>query len=832
MKKPSFLKCRNSQLVPLFALLAMTINARADSATWNGADGVWSTLGNWNGPPAAVPGAADTATFSSTGFAGTGASPINSAGTVSVNNILFDGTAQDYRLTGTVNLSAGGSVTSDSGNQTIASIYTETPLLSGNFVPTGAAINTAGSASFTNNGTGTLTLGINAVVPGSILTFGGTGAITTVAGATGLAASAVNTAVVKNGSGTLTLGNVSNTNVQGGFTITGGTVVALNANSLSNRGLTVGNATIQMAVGNAASFNFASSNISITGDTTLHYTAASGNWNIGNNAATSLFSSTGNHTVTFTDTTANINGIRIVGNTSGFSGTYKLGQNGALTFNGQARGSSTSTLNMGDTATGSHYFSTGVALHDTTTQAIQSVKFGALTGTDSTSVMSGRQNVGTGTSGTQFEVGALNTNTAYAGTIRDGSTAGLLLQSNGTASATNQTATGTFASSTYSRGAGVAGVQGTTELVKVGGGTLTLTGTNSHSGGTVIKDGTIAVSSDAALGATYDGSLRPFQLTLAATGGVVYSPTDLPDIVLTGGSPGVAASANVYGVSLGASWNQNNMFVSFSSQNNDTTSGNITSTATGSGYISVPTVSFTGGTITTAGTAPVASVRVQGLLTLDGGTLQTNAGITSNRAIVIGAGGGTISTQGNDSTFSGNINGSGDLALTGGGTVSLTSAANALTGTTTVGANTTLELAGALAGAVQVDSTATVGGIGTGGVIGGSLHLDSGAMLDVTNGLLTVATGQTVSFGGFDFNNIIGFDVFTAAAGLYTLIDGDFTLNSANIAHFGLANALDLGGGAYAYFTEGSLDVMVVPEPGAALLGALGTLVLLRRRRR
>lgn len=802
MKKPSFLKCLTPQLLPLFGLLAMTLNSHGDSATWAGADGTWATLGNWSGPPAAVPGALDTATFSSGGYAGTGLAPINNLGTTSVNSIVFDGTAQDYRLSGSFNLTAGGSITASNGNQTIASTYTETPALSGIFVPTGVSINTLGSAAFTNNGSGVLSLGINSPFAGSILTFGGAGSIAVVSS---LASAGNTTSVLKNGSGTLTLGNFSQTNIQGGFTITGGTVVALNANSLSNRNLTVGNAIIQMAAANAASFNFATSNISITGDTTLHYTATSGNWNIGNNAATSLFGSTGAHTVTFTDTTANINGIRLVGNTSGFTGTYKLGLNGALTFNGQARGSSTSTLNMGDAANGSHYFSTGVILHDTTTQTITPVKFGLLTGTDTGAMLTGRQNVGTLTTGTQFEIGNnTGASSTYAGTIRDGSTANGSLTTNGTASAGTQSN-------------GVAGVQSTTELVKTGNTTLVLTGTNTHTGGTVVKGGVLAVNSDAALGMTYDGSLRPFSV-IPGTGAYNGVTGVLPSVSLSGGSPGTAANVGLF--SSDNTRSSNSLYLSFGTATN--------STSVGSGYISVPDVVFSGGTQSTVGTGLVASVRVQGLVTLDGGTLRTDAGITSNRALVVGGGGGTISTQGFDSTFSGNVNGSGNLSLIGGGTVTLSSATNSLTGTATVGPNTTLDLAGALAGSVLVNSTATVGGTGS---IGGTLHLDAGAMLDVSSGILTVGTGQLVSFGGFDFNNIIGFDVLTAAAGTYTMIDGEFTLDSTNIAHFGLANALDMGGDRFAYFKEGSLDVVVIPEPAAAMLGLLGTLALLRRRR-
>ncbi len=110
------------------------------------------------------------------------------------------------------------------------------------------------------------------------------------------------------------------------------------------------------------------------------------------------------------------------------------------------------------------------------------------------------------------------------------------------------------------------------------------------------------------------------------------------------------------------------------------------------------------------------------------------------------------------------------------------------------------------------------------------MFLASGATIDISNGLLTVSSG-TVSFGGFGFDDINGFDVNTAENGTYTILDGSFTLNSANISNFGAENALDLGGGRSAYFEEGSLNVVVIPEPSAALLGGLGVLALLRRRR-
>ena len=49
--------------------------------------------------------------------------------------------------------------------------------------------------------------------------------------------------------------------------------------------------------------------------------------------------------------------------------------------------------------------------------------------------------------------------------------------------------------------------------------------------------------------------------------------------------------------------------------------------------------------------------------------------------------------------------------------------------------------------------------------------------------------------------------------------------------HFGSGNMLALGGGSYAWFEQGSLNVMIIPESAAALLGGAGVLCLLRSRR-
>jgi len=56
-------------------------------------------------------------------------------------------------------------------------------------------------------------------------------------------------------------------------------------------------------------------------------------------------------------------------------------------------------------------------------------------------------------------------------------------------------------------------------------------------------------------------------------------------------------------------------------------------------------------------------------------------------------------------------------------------------------------------------------------------------------------------------------------------------ISLTNMDDVGLANALTLGNGNQAYFQLGSLQLVIIPEPGVALLGGIGLLALLRRRR-
>lgn len=120
------------------------------------------------------------------------------------------------------------------------------------------------------------------------------------------------------------------------------------------------------------------------------------------------------------------------------------------------------------------------------------------------------------------------------------------------------------------------------------------------------------------------------------------------------------------------------------------------------------------------------------------------------------------------------------------------------------------------------------------GSLGNNLSFDGDSLYHVVNLGDSLTIGGTISFAntgaGFGIDNLTGINWGTILDGTYTLIDG--TLDSANLDNLGLANAYGIGGGRSAYFQSGSLQLVVVPEPStAALLGGLGALALLRRRR-
>jgi autotransporter-associated beta strand protein len=166
---------------------------------------------------------------------------------------------------------------------------------------------------------------------------------------------------------------------------------------------------------------------------------------------------------------------------------------------------------------------------------------------------------------------------------------------------------------------------------------------------------------------------------------------------------------------------------------------------------------------------------------------------------------------------------------------------NTYTGNTTVSAGTLLiNGSTAAASAVSVASGAVIGGNGT---IGGNLSLANGALFgfDTTNTAFTLTLTGTLtldnSFGVGSLRNLDGTAIAWDTIALnttYTLLDTSFAFDANNIGNFGFDNrATGLAGGREAYFQNGSLQLVVIPEPStwALLAGSLTVLVLLRRRR-
>lgn len=81
----------------LATALIATTTAHGDSATWTGAaaDGnLWSNVNNWSGPPAAVPGAGETATFDIGSAGGT----IDLGAGVTISRLTFNASAPSLTI--------------------------------------------------------------------------------------------------------------------------------------------------------------------------------------------------------------------------------------------------------------------------------------------------------------------------------------------------------------------------------------------------------------------------------------------------------------------------------------------------------------------------------------------------------------------------------------------------------------------------------------------------------------------------------------------------------------------------------------------------------------
>ena len=386
-------------------------------------------------------------------------------------------------------------------------------------------------------------------------------------------------------------------------------------------------------------------------------------------------------------------------------------------------------------------------------------------------------------------------------------------------------------------------------LIKRGSGTLTLVdgvGVSTYTGGTTIEAGILAVSSDGNLGASTGA--------LTLNGGTLQFSTSFD--LSTGRTITLLANGGTIDTN------------SFNTTIAQSISGDGKLTKVGDGTLTLSGVNtYLGGTAINGGVLAVSSDAnlgdANGGLTFDGGILQFGAGfnLASTRAITLGAGGGTINTDANDTAIGQSIGGVGGLTKLGAGTLTL-SADNAFTGATTItegtlalsgsgniAASSAVDLNGAGArldisaanGARTIQNLSGVGdaGISLGGnnlivnssvattfdgVIEGSggLVKQGGAMLTL-GGTSTFSGETTISVGTLELTNpdaVASSAKVTVAAGATLDVSRTIGIGYANVQTLAGAGTVQLGDSGME-ITNGSTEFAGVIDNGASSSGGL-----------
>ena len=430
------------------------------------------------------------------------------------------------------------------------------------------------------------------------------------------------------------------------------------------------------------------------------------------------------------------------------------------------------------------------------------------------------------------------------------------LSGSGAVALGQQTLTLTAASGTFSGSVVDGGLSGGSGgSLTIAGGTETLTGTNTYTGLTTVgqgatlalaSNGSIAFSAGVVANGVFDVSAMPSSLITTLTGNGT--------VALGGGPLFLTQAAGTFGGSLTdggiAGGTGGSLIVT---QGTETLTG--TNTYTGS------TVIFSGATLNLVGRGSAANAVV-----LDDGNYDIS-GTTSGAQVpglsgtgVVNLGTQTLTVTGSPTplttpAFSGSIQGTGGVAVTGGPQFLLGQNTYTGTGTTTIGTGATLALAGSgsianssgVANNGTFDSSMTSAGAlitslsGTGTVALGSTSLTltnasdtfSGTIVDgglgggtggalVINGGIETLTGTNTYSGGTTVNNAtlaVNHDAALGAPG------GSVTLNSGVLtatSSFNTSRSFTLGSGGGQINTAGNTLTMSGVISGAGMLTITG----------
>jgi autotransporter-associated beta strand protein len=251
-------------------------------------------------------------------------------------------------------------------------------------------------------------------------------------------------------------------------------------------------------------------------------------------------------------------------------------------------------------------------------------------------------------------------------------------------------------------------------------------------------------------------------------------------------------------------------------------------------------ISGAGRSLTKAGTGNIrleGASTYSGITELTGGTLTLGsaASIANTSAIILGA-----STTLNVSAVSGGFGLGAAQTLSGSGVVS---GAISVAGTLSPGSSPGILSTGSQTwvngGDYNFQMLDATGTAGTGSdqiSVTGALDLTSLSAAGFSINLWSLAaTGPDVDGDALNFNSSLNqsWTILTTTGGITGFDEADFTVNvSANNGTSGFSNAL--GGGSFSVSADANnlfLNFNAIPEPSVVLLGGMGCLMLLRRRR-